>query len=176
MSIRSHRLRPQSHNTSSHFRRQPRMQIVSLCSWPTGYKSEFLTTSSLDLINLLEWLIELRETFYLLGYQFIIKGYNSGISSVLSLSRIQLFATPWTATCQASLSITNSWSLLKFMSTESVMSSNHLIPSSPSPPAFSFAQRQGLFQWVSSSRQVDKGLELQLQHQSFQWIFRVDFL
>ena len=48
--------------------------------------------------------------------------------------------------------------------------------SSPSPPAFSLSQHQGLFQWVSSSHQVAKGLELQLQHQSFQWIFRVDFL
>ena len=42
-------------------------------------------------------------------------------------SRVQLFATPWTAACQASLSITNSWSLLKFMSIVSVMPSNHLI-------------------------------------------------
>ena len=49
------------------------------------------------------------------------------ISSVQSLSRVQLFATPWTAACQASLSITNSWSLLKLMSIELVMPSNHLI-------------------------------------------------
>ena len=48
-------------------------------------------------------------------------------SSVQSLSRVRLFATPWTATCQASLSITNSQSLLKLMSIESVMPSNHLI-------------------------------------------------
>ena len=48
--------------------------------------------------------------------------------------------------------------------------------SSPSPPAFSLSQHQGLFQWVSSSHQVTKVLELQLQHQSFQWIFRTDFL
>ena len=47
--------------------------------------------------------------------------------SVQSLSHVQLFATPWTAACQASLSITNSQSLLKFMSIESVMPSNHLI-------------------------------------------------
>ena len=48
-------------------------------------------------------------------------------SSVQSLSRVQLFATPWTAAHQASLSITNSWSLLKLMSIELVMPSNHLI-------------------------------------------------
>ena len=48
--------------------------------------------------------------------------------------------------------------------------------SSPSPPPFNLSQHQGLFQWVSSSHQVTKVLEFQLQHQSFQWIFRTDFL
>ena len=47
---------------------------------------------------------------------------------------------------------------------------------SPSPPAFNLSQHQGLFQWVSSLHQVAKVLEFQLQHQSFQWIFRTDFL
>jgi len=47
--------------------------------------------------------------------------------------------------------------------------------SSPSP-TFNFFQHQGLFKWVSSSHQVAKGLEFQLLHQSFQWIFRNDFL
>ena len=46
--------------------------------------------------------------------------------------------------------------------------------SSPSPLAFCFSQHQGLFQWVSSSPQVAKVLEI--QHQSFQWVFMVDFL
>ena len=48
-------------------------------------------------------------------------------SSVQSLSRVRLFATPWIIACQASLSITNSQSLLQLMSIESVMPSNHLI-------------------------------------------------
>ena len=48
--------------------------------------------------------------------------------------------------------------------------------SSPSPPDFNLSHYQGLFQWVSSSHQVAKILELQLQHQSFQWIVRTDFL
>ena len=48
--------------------------------------------------------------------------------------------------------------------------------SSSSPPTFNLSQHQGLFQGVSSSHQVTKVLELQLQHQSFQWIFRFDFL
>ena len=49
------------------------------------------------------------------------------LSSVQSLSRVRFFATPWPAACQASLSFTNSWSLLKLMSIELVMPSNHLI-------------------------------------------------
>ena len=48
-------------------------------------------------------------------------------SSVQSLSRVRLFATPWIAACQASLSITNSWSSLRLVSIESVMPSSHLI-------------------------------------------------
>jgi len=52
---------------------------------------------------------------------------SSCVSSVQLLNCVRLFATPWTATCQASLSITNSWSLLKPLSIESVMPSNHLI-------------------------------------------------
>ena len=54
-------------------------------------------------------------------------GVEEGFSSIQSLSRIRLFATSWTAAHQASLSITNSWSLLKLMPIESVMPSNHLI-------------------------------------------------
>ena len=60
-------------------------------------------------------------------------------SSVQSLSRVRLFVTPRTAARQASLSIANSWSLLKLMSTESVMPSNHLILCRPlllPPPIF----------------------------------------
>ena len=48
--------------------------------------------------------------------------------------------------------------------------------SSPSPPAFNLSQHQGLFKWVSSLHQVAKVLEYQLQHLSFQWIFRTNFL
>ena len=48
--------------------------------------------------------------------------------------------------------------------------------SSPSLPAFNFSQHQGLFQWVGSSHEMAKLLELQFQHQSFWWTFRIDFL
>ena len=47
--------------------------------------------------------------------------------------------------------------------------------SSPSPLAFNLSQHQGIFQWLSSSHQMAKALEFQLQQQSFQWIFRTDY-
>ena len=100
-----------------------------------------------------------------------------GIFVVQLLRRVQFFAIPWTAACQASLSFTLSQSLLKLMSVELVMPSNHLILCHPLLllPSF-FPITRVFFQWVSSSHQVAKVLALQLQHQSFQWIFRVDFL
>ena len=67
-------------------------------------------------------------------------GLQSSSVQFSSLSRVQLFATPWTTACQVSLSITNSWSLLKLMS---IQPSHPL--SSPSPPAFNLSQHQGLF-------------------------------
>ena len=96
-------------------------------------------------------------------------------SSVQSLSRVRLFAIPLTAASQASLSIINSRSLLKLTSIESVMPSNHLILCCPLllPPSI-FPRIRVFFQWVSSLHQVAKVLEL--QHQYFQLIFRVDFL
>ena len=57
--------------------------------------------------------------------------YLVEFSSVQSLNHVQLFATTWTAACQASLSITNPWCLLKLISIESVMSSKHLILGHP---------------------------------------------
>ena len=98
-------------------------------------------------------------------------------SSVQFLSHVQLFVTPWIVALQAPLSITNSQSSPKLMSIESVMPSppSHSL-SSPSPPAFNLSQHRGLFKWVSSSHEVVKVLEFQLQHQSFQWTPRTDLL
>ena len=74
---------------------------------------------------------------------------------VQSLSCVQHFATPWTPAHQASLSFPISWSLLKLMSMESVILSNHLILCCPLfPPVLSLSQHQGLFQWASSSHHV----------------------
>ena len=89
-------------------------------------------------------------------------------SSVQLLSHVQLFVTPWTAACQASMSITNSRSLLNHRVSDAIQPSHPL--SALSPVAFNLSQR------VSSLHQVAKVLQLQFQHQSFQWIFRVDFL
>ena len=106
--------------------------------------------------------------------------YIYWVMRVKSLSPVQLFATPWTAECQASMSITNSQTFPKLMSTELVMPSSHLIlchsllllPSIfPSIRVFSNE--------LVLLHQVAKVLELKLQHQhqSFQWMisFRIDW-
>ena len=70
--------------------------------------------------------------------------------------------------------------LLEFTQTHAHWVGDDIQPShplsSPSLPTFNLFQHQGLFKWVSSSHQVAKVLEFQLQHQCFQWIFRTDFL
>ena len=65
------------------------------------------------------------------GMDTRLRANYSQFSLVQSLSCVRLFVTPWTVACQASLSITNSWSLLKLMSIELVISSNHLILCQP---------------------------------------------
>ena len=97
-------------------------------------------------------------------------------SSVQLLGRVRLFVTPWTAACQSSLSITtpgaysNSYPLSQWC--HPTISSSVI----PSLPTFNLSQHQHLFKWASSSHQVAEVWEFQLQHQSFQWIFRSDFL
>ena len=93
----------------------------------------------------------------------------SSIASVQFSSVAQSCPTlcdPWTAACQASLSITNSWSLLELMSIESVMPSDHLILCCPFllPPSIFPSIRGFSNESVSSSHQVVKVLEFQLQH------------
>ena len=85
------------------------------------------------------------------------------VGVVQSLSHVQLFATPWTATWQASLFFTISQSLLKLMSIESVVLSNHLIFCSPLFLLPSIFPNIRVFHRVSCSHQVAKVLELQLQ-------------
>ena len=117
----------------------------------------------------------------ILAFLFLILKVDSQLpassQSVQSLNRVRPFATPWTAACQASLSITNSQSLLKLMSIESVIPSNHLILCRPLlllPSIFPSIR-------VFSSESVLRigwpvYWSLSFIHQSFQWIFRTDFL
>ena len=97
------------------------------------------------------------------------------VVAVQLLSHVQLFVTPGTAACQACLSFTVSRSVLKLMSIESVMPSNHLVLCHPLllPSVFPASGYFPVSQFCASGGKV---LELQLQHQSFQWIFRDDFL
>ena len=77
-------------------------------------------------------------------------------ASIQSLSHVKLFVTPWTVACQASLSITNSLSLLKLMSLESMMPSNHLILSRPlllPPQSFPASGSFSISQFFTSGRQ-----------------------
>ena len=95
--------------------------------------------------------------------------------AVQSLSCVRLLVIPWTAAHQAPLSSTISCSLLKLMSIKSVMLSNPLCCPLLLLPT-NFPSIRVFFQWVSTLHHVTRVLELQLQHQSFQWILRVDSL
>jgi len=102
-------------------------------------------------------------------------GNISLISSVQLLSCVQLFVIPWTLACQAySPSPTPRTYSNSFHPVNDAIQPSHPL-SSPSP-ALNLSQHQGLSKWVISSHQVAKTLEFQLQHQSFQWTFRTDFL
>ena len=74
---------------------------------------------------LIQWITIID--FWMLNQSYIHGANYTWFSSVQSLSRVRLFVIPWTAAHQASLSITNSWSLPKLMPIESVMPSNHFI-------------------------------------------------
>ena len=94
--------------------------IIILSSLPGGpYPSAGLKTKVF---------VQLRETWFVSAHLWI---DEIQFSSVQSLSCVQHFANPWTTAYQAYLSITNCWSLLKLMSIESVMPSNHLISCCP---------------------------------------------
>ena len=94
-----------------------------------------------------------------------------------SLSHVWIFATPWTAARQASLSITSSQSLLKLMSIESVMPSNHLILCRPLLLPSSIFPRVRVFSKESVVHiRWPKYWSFNLSIKSFQWIFRTDFL
>ena len=97
-------------------------------------------------------------------------------SSVQSLSLVWLFVTPWTARSTPGLPVHHqlpeSTQTHVYRVGDAIQPSHLLL--SPSPPAVNLSQHQGLFKIVSSSHQVAKVLEFQLQHQSFQWTPRTD--
>ena len=109
---------------------------------------------------------------YLFEISFKVKENSVQFShSIMSNS-----STPWTAAHQASLSITISWSLLKLMPIESVMPSNHLFPCHPLLllPSI-FLNIRDFSNELAPPIKYGKVLDLQLQHQSFKWIFRTEY-
>ena len=108
-----------------------------------------------------------KEDFYL--------GFFGGnqFSSGQSISSVWLFVTPWVCSTPG---LPVHHQLPEFTQTHVhwVQPSHPL--SSPSPPTFNLSQHRGLFKWVSSLHHVVKILEVQLQHQSFWWMFRTDIL
>ena len=126
------------------------------CSFSSWFQSPFqisyifaslFNSLHLDFPKQYWWKTERQEMCLIHHSIFEIQHFFILFSSFQSLSHVQLFATPWTAVPQASLSMTNSQSLLKLISTESVMPSNHFILCHPhllSPSSLS--QHQGLFQ------------------------------
>ena len=122
--------------------------------WLFGYFLLYISINSMFQCNLRVWI------FFFLQF-----------TSVQLLSHVWLFATPWTAARQTSLFITQTH--VHWVG-DAIQPSHPL--SSLSSPALNLSQHQGLFKWVSSSHQVAKVLELQLQHQSFQWTHRTDCL
>ena len=128
-------------------------ESVLRIKWPKNWSFSFIIRPSNKYSGLISFKID-----YLLGM----------FSSVQSLSRVPLFVTPWTAACQASLSPTISQSLLKLMSFESVMPSNHLILCHPLLLLPSTFPASGSFLMSQLFASMAKVLEFQLHYQSFQ--------
>ena len=154
-------------------------RFLNFAFWP-----QFCTFK--DLARQMYWLLVFLQVFWLfllvhfsdeLVLVFMLSIHISIWGSVQSISWVRLFAIPWTAAHQASLSVTNSQSLLKLMSIESVMPSNYLILCCPFilPPSI-FPSIRIFSNESVLSHQVAKVLEIHLQHQSFQWIFSTDLL
>ena len=147
------------------------MSFKNTCSFLNGLICSLVSYLSHQNINFMR-----AETLFCLWYDP--QNLVQLLSSVqISRSVMSDSVTPWTAARQATLSITNSPSSLKLhvhRVGDAIQPSHPL--SSPSPPAPKPSQQQSLFQWVNSLHEVAKVLELQLQlqHQSFQWTPRTD--
>ena len=124
------------------------------------------------------WLVELRDhsqdshPWHI--HPWLPTTTNWRVVVVQWLSHIWLFATPWTPGSSVLHCLPEFAQIHVYWVSDTIQPSHPLPP--PSPLAFNLSQHQGLFQWISSLHQEAKILELQLQHQSLQLIFRVDFL
>ena len=122
-------------------------QMVSRSRYQTLFKMYINALKGIYINTLLSAMCEkqpISDTFF---FTILLETFPTQVRvsppSVQSLSHVLLFVTPSTAACQASLSITNSQSLLKLMSIDAIQSSHPL--SSPSPPTFNISQHQGVF-------------------------------
>ena len=122
------------------------------------------------------WHMASHRIFFYLYYMVSFWVCLGLFSSVQSFSRVRLFATPWTAAHQASLSINNSQNLPKLMSIELVMPSNHLILCCPHLLLPSIFPNIRVFSNESALRIRRPKHWFQLQHQSLQWTPRTNFL
>ena len=143
----------------------------------------------LDPMILVFWMLSFKPAYPLLSFALIKRLFSSSslstirvvssaylFSSVQSLSCVWLFATLWTAAGQASLSITNSQSLLKLMSIEPVMPSNHLLCCSLLLLPLIFPSIIVFSNELALCIRRPKFWSFSFKYQSFQWIFRTDFI
>ena len=114
--------------------------------------------------------------YYDWQYLFFFFGGGGGGCCCSVIKSCLTLCDPMDCSTAGFLSFTVSRSLLRFLSIGSVIASNHLTLCCLLLPLPSVFPASGVLQWVVSWHQAAKVLELQLQHQSFQWIFRVDFL
>ena len=151
-------------------KREPSCMTDRSINWYSHYREQF--GGSLKILKIYHVTQQFHYWTYTQRKTIIQKD-----SSVQLLNCVQLFASPWSTACQASLSITNSQNLLKLMFFESVMPSNHLIVCCPLflPPSIFPSIRDFSNESLLHIR-GPKYWEFQHQHQSFQWIFRTDFL
>ena len=132
--------------------------LFFLCKYLGIKWLHYLVSVYLTLIN--------QEVFFLSSVQF-----SSVAQSCLTLCDPMDCSTPGFPVHHQLLELTQTH--VHWVS-DAIQPSHPLL--SPSPPAFNLSWHQGLFKWVSSSHQVAKIIGIQLQHQSFHWIFRTDFL
>ena len=142
--------------------------IISSCFHSIDFCSNFYCFLLL-LLDLHSFFVSsfIRWTLLLL-FSCSVQFSCSVMSNSLRPHGLQHARPPWPSPTPGAYS--NSWHHVS----DAIQPSHPL--SSPSSPTFNLSQHQGLSQWIGSSHQVAKVLEFQLQHQSFQWIFRIDFI